>query len=98
MPPTTIDDLPAEILLQIFHDLHGLAGGPSQDLYGSSLVFASAVCQRWFELTFDVYWQEQRRDAYGAGTSKWWRSKGIEYYLWGMNLEGGRQGCSEWNE
>lgn len=86
---THIDDLPSEILFQLFHDLRSLAGGPSEDPYGSSLVHASAVCQRWFELTFVVYWQDKKKKMrlIGGAQGNWRKEMGIEYHLWSWNVK-----------
>jgi len=50
-----INDLPDEVLLLIFQELHRLCGHPSLCY---SVTNATATCPRFLRVTFDIYWQE----------------------------------------
>lgn len=49
-----IIDLPTEILLQIFREVQR---DGTNDCYPILLLNAAAACQRFFDVTFEIYWQ-----------------------------------------
>jgi len=79
-----VNDLPCELLLSIFQQLHVLQG---RKAYALALVPAAAVCRLWFDVTLTVHIEETyKRDKQIPGDAEVWKLH-VKQYLKDRSLK-----------
>jgi len=72
-----INDLPYELLLGVFQQLHVLQG---RKAYALNLVPVAAVCRLWFDITLVVHVEETyKREKQVPGDAEIWKLHVKEY-------------------